>query len=285
MNRTLNVSTPLGAEVLRLDGLQGRESLSQLFDFQLTLKSEEKGIPAQSLLGQPITVDVEVDGGARRYLNGPCVQFRSVGRRGKQHLYVANLKPWLWYATRRSDYRIFQNVSTPDIIRQVLAAYPFPTHWLLSRSYRQWTYCTQYRESFIRPAPLPWRTTLRQNRAVVAKDDPVSGQCTPARAQRPVQKETNSLKPPQNMRFPSKGMVDGSIFRRGSLITALLMRSRSLRDLYTIQENTTTSPSLSLTAWGNDVHLPGFTSSAMHSWYPSAPCSIQILPALRASLR
>jgi len=40
MNRTLNVSTPLGAEVLRFDGLQGRESLSQLFDFQLTMKSD-----------------------------------------------------------------------------------------------------------------------------------------------------------------------------------------------------------------------------------------------------
>lgn len=43
MDRTLNVTTPLGPEVLRFDGLQGKESLSQLFDFQLTLKSEEKG--------------------------------------------------------------------------------------------------------------------------------------------------------------------------------------------------------------------------------------------------
>ena len=51
MNRTLNVTTPLGPEVLRFDGLQGKESLSQLFDLQLTMKSEERGISAQSLLG------------------------------------------------------------------------------------------------------------------------------------------------------------------------------------------------------------------------------------------
>ncbi|TDR35814.1 hypothetical protein DFR29_1331, partial [Tahibacter aquaticus] len=44
MNRILNVTTPLGPQVLRFDSLQGREALSQLFDFQLTLKSEEKGI-------------------------------------------------------------------------------------------------------------------------------------------------------------------------------------------------------------------------------------------------
>ncbi|WP_133822085.1 type VI secretion system Vgr family protein, partial [Tahibacter aquaticus] len=101
----------------------------------------------QAMLGQPVTVDFELDGGARRYLNGQCVHFRSAGRRGKQYLYIAQLKPWLWYATRRSDYRIFQNLTTPDIVKQVLAMYPFQTKWLLSRSYRKWTYCVQYRET------------------------------------------------------------------------------------------------------------------------------------------
>ena len=147
MNRTLNVTTPLGPEVLRFDSLQGREALSHLFDFQLALKSEEKGISADALLGQSITVDLELDGGGRRHLNGQCIHFRSAGRRGRQHLYIADLKPWLWYATRRSDYRIFQNLGTPDIVKQVLDRYPFPVKWLLSRRYRQWTYCVQYRET------------------------------------------------------------------------------------------------------------------------------------------
>ncbi|MCQ4166200.1 type VI secretion system Vgr family protein [Tahibacter harae] len=147
MNRALNVTTPLGPEVLRFDSLQGREALSQLFDFQLTLKSEEKGLSADDLLGRPITVDLELEGGARRHLNGQCIHFRSAGRRGKQHLYAAQLRPWLWYATRRSDYRIFQGQTTPEIVRQVLAMYPFPTKWLLSRSYRKWNYCVQYRET------------------------------------------------------------------------------------------------------------------------------------------
>ena len=147
MNRTLNATTPLGPELLRFDMLQGREALSSLFDFQVTLKSEEKGLSADDLLGQSITVDFELDGGGRRYLNGQCVHFRSAGRRGKQHLYIANLRPWLWYATRRSDYRIFQGKTTPDIVKQVLAMYPFPVKWMLSRSYRSWVYCVQYRET------------------------------------------------------------------------------------------------------------------------------------------
>ena len=47
----------------------------------------------------------------------------------------------------RSDYRIFQQLSTIDIVKQVLGMYPFPTKWLLSRSYRKWNYCVQYRET------------------------------------------------------------------------------------------------------------------------------------------
>ena len=50
-------------------------------------------------------------------------------------------------------------------------------------------------------------------------------------------------------------------------------------------EKNTTSPRLSLTACGNDVSLPGLTSSATHSRNASAPCSIQILPAFVAIRR
>ena len=52
-------------------------------------------------------------------------QFHAVGRAGRFHLYEAQLKPWLWYATQRTDYRIFQHMTAPDMIRQVLADYPF----------------------------------------------------------------------------------------------------------------------------------------------------------------
>jgi len=58
-------------------------------------------------------------------------------------------------------------------------------------------------------------------------------------------------------------------------------RSRSRRDLKVIHENQTTSPGFSFTLCGNDVHLPGFTSSAIHSTYSSAPWSRHTLLHLR----
>src|SRR5207245_5208414 len=80
-------------------------------------------------------------------------------------------------------------------------------------------------------------------------------------------RSTMTLNPPQNMRLPSKGIAFGSIIfaRRLSFMTLALTRSRCARDLYTTYANTTVSPDLSLTLCGNDVRLPGFTSSAAHS--------------------
>src|SRR4029077_4838407 len=95
------------------------------------------------------------------------------------------------------------------------------------------------------------------------------------------QPSTKVLNPPQNMRLPSKGNALGSIMfhKRGSFNTLVFTRSRCARDLNTIHEKITVSPGFSLTLCGNDVYLPGFTSSATHSRNSMAPCSRQIFPA------
>jgi type VI secretion system secreted protein VgrG len=146
MNRLFNLTSPFG-DVLRFERLSGREAVSQLFEFELTASSEERGLAPTAALGQPFTVEFEVEGGGKRYLNGQCVAFRSVGRNGRKHLYTASLRPGLWYATRRSDYRIFQHKTVIDIVKEVLGAYPFAIKWMTAGSYSPWTYCVQYRET------------------------------------------------------------------------------------------------------------------------------------------
>jgi type VI secretion system secreted protein VgrG len=146
MNRLFNLSSPFG-DALRFERLTGREAVSELFEFELTGSSEERGLAPTAALGQPFTVEFEVEGGDKRYLNGQCVAFRSVGRSGRKHLYRATLRPGLWYATRRTDYRIFQKMSVVDIVKDVLGAYPFAVKWLTAGSYSPWNYCVQYRET------------------------------------------------------------------------------------------------------------------------------------------
>jgi type VI secretion system secreted protein VgrG len=146
MNRIFNLSSPLGPDALRFERLSGRESISQLFEFELTCSSEQRGLAPLDVLGQSFTVEFEIEGGTR-HLNGQCVAFRSAGRSGRKHLYQATLRPGLWYASKRSDYRIFQHKTVVDIVKEVLAAYPFAVKWMTAASYSPWTYCVQYRET------------------------------------------------------------------------------------------------------------------------------------------
>ncbi|HJR28040.1 MAG TPA: type VI secretion system tip protein VgrG, partial [Pseudomonas sp.] len=62
--------------------------------------------------------------------------------------YQATLRPWLWLLTRTSDCRIFQNLTIPQIIKQVFRDLGFSDFEdALSRPYREWEYCVQYRET------------------------------------------------------------------------------------------------------------------------------------------
>ena len=126
MPRRVTINTPLG-EQLNFRRLTGREQISELFALEIELLSEDEDIDPKALLGQGATVVVETDGGGQRYLDGLITAFGMSGQdEHRNFLYRARLSPWLWLATRRSDIRIFQNQTVPDIISQVLSPYGYP---------------------------------------------------------------------------------------------------------------------------------------------------------------
>ena len=56
--RTLSLTTPLGADVLLLLGFSGTESLSRLFSYQLDLVSANDAIAAKDIVGKKVTWSV-----------------------------------------------------------------------------------------------------------------------------------------------------------------------------------------------------------------------------------
>lgn len=48
---------------------------------------------------------------------------------------------------QKQDYRIFQRKTTPEMVQEVLGKYGFELRLELSKSYRSWEYCVQYRET------------------------------------------------------------------------------------------------------------------------------------------
>jgi type VI secretion system secreted protein VgrG len=75
------------------------------------------------------------------------VRFSFTGRAGEHWTYEAIVRPRLWHASRRSDCRIWQNKTVPDILKEVLDANGIAYDARLKETYRPWEYLTQYRES------------------------------------------------------------------------------------------------------------------------------------------
>ncbi|MBL8310069.1 MAG: type VI secretion system tip protein VgrG [Burkholderiales bacterium] len=147
MERLVDAETPLGS-ALWFRQMTGTESLSELFEFDVTFHSITQGLSAKSMLGQSVTLKVETeDGKGVRHFNGICTRFSSAGKEDEHLIYTAKLRPWLWIASRRSDCKIFQFKTVPEIIDDILARYPGPTKKRLTRTYRQWDYCVQYQET------------------------------------------------------------------------------------------------------------------------------------------
>jgi len=93
-------------------------------------------------------VSLQVPGGDVRYFNGLVGRFTQVGSTGTLGTYHATLYPWTWFLTRTADCRIFQNMTVPDIIKQVFRDSGYTDfEESLSGSYRIWEYCVQYRET------------------------------------------------------------------------------------------------------------------------------------------
>ena len=144
--RLVDVNTPLG-DALWFRQMTGTEPLSGLFEYDVTFHADKVGLKAKSMLGLGVTLKVETQDLGERYFNGICTRFAEGGREGIHQVYTAKLRPWLWIAGRRSDCKIFQFMTVPEIIDEVLRPYNFPMRKMLSKPYRRWDYCVQYQET------------------------------------------------------------------------------------------------------------------------------------------
>ncbi len=147
--RVMEISTPLGDDVLLFHGMHAREEMGRLGEYQLDLLSPKKDVNPDDILGKNVTVKIALPDDSTRYFNGFVSRFSAGGRSyGRYFRYSAVVRPWLWFLTRTTDCRIFQEMAVPDIIKKVFGDHPMADFKLeLTGSYRKWTYCVQYRET------------------------------------------------------------------------------------------------------------------------------------------
>jgi type VI secretion system secreted protein VgrG len=147
--RSASVTSPLGKDVLLFFRMQGREEFSRAFELEVDLLSDNRNIAVKDVLGKKLTVALELSNGGKRYFNGYAVQFSQESDLGEFAHYRAILRPWLWFLTRKTNCRIFQDKTVPEIVKTIFEEHGFSgdVQESLSETYRQREYCVQYRES------------------------------------------------------------------------------------------------------------------------------------------
>ena len=136
-----------GAEGLKVVRIFGREGLSSLFEFRVELAGPELALG--DLVDRPALLQIDGMQGPRQ-VHGMIEEIEYVGQTSALHLYEATLVPWIWRLQHRQSCRIFQDLTTPQILEQVLTSAGLAKDWLrvdLTASYAPRNYCVQYRES------------------------------------------------------------------------------------------------------------------------------------------
>lgn len=135
-------------EFFSLYRLDGHEELGRPFEYKATLLAlEEDDFELKDLLGTSMTFEIALRDGDVRYFNAQVSQIMYSGSHGRFVEYRATLRPWLWFLNHHSDNRVFQELSVPDIIKQVFQEHGGPVKDSLTGNHPVREYCVQYGES------------------------------------------------------------------------------------------------------------------------------------------
>ncbi len=130
-------------KVLAFDGT---ETISSLYAINVDLVSEYPDVDLQRLLGQPAFLQFGLDGEG---LHGLIEDVSALDVGLRLSRYRLTLVPALHYLQLSRDQRIFQNLTVPQIIAQVLKRHSIPadTYTFHVRTSAPREYCTQYFEN------------------------------------------------------------------------------------------------------------------------------------------
>jgi len=149
-NRSLRLQTPLGEDVLLIRQLKIHEELGRPFEMILDLSSQDAAIDFSKILGQKVTITLDIPNNAHRYFNGYVQEFvqTSFDVPSAIFTYQAVVVPWISLLALTSDCRVFQNMTVPQILKQIFSDFGFSAcRDSLTQQYPYKKMCVQYRET------------------------------------------------------------------------------------------------------------------------------------------
>ena len=147
--RHLRIQTSLGDNQLLLRRFHCVEGISRLCQFDLDLLSPSGEIKPQDIVGDKVSITVQPENEPERFFHGYVKSFQYAGleKRGL-YAYKAEVVPWLWFLSKRTDCRVFQNQTVQEIIESIFSELGFADYvFALVEEHPKLEYCVQYNES------------------------------------------------------------------------------------------------------------------------------------------
>jgi type VI secretion system secreted protein VgrG len=117
----LQMTSPLGGDVLIPTAISGYEAISQPFSYRIQIVSEQSDISPDSVLHQPGCIILRRDEEPARYFHGIFQEFAAAGQaRDKMYAYHAVLVPKFWFLSQTIDCRIYQHKTAVEILQKML---------------------------------------------------------------------------------------------------------------------------------------------------------------------
>ena len=120
--RLAKMSVDLGGEQVQLKGARCTETLGGSFDLEVDIIATLGEIDLHPHLGRPIQIEVHDAEAPTRYFHGLIVGGEFRHERAGRHSYRLHARPFTHFLSYNRDMAIFQTLSVPDIIKQVLTA-------------------------------------------------------------------------------------------------------------------------------------------------------------------
>ncbi|KVP01121.1 type VI secretion protein ImpA [Burkholderia ubonensis] len=150
-DRLLKLDTPLGTNVLLPQRASGWSRIGRHFEFTIDALSTQGNIKQTKLIGQPVTLWIQLANRSYAPYHGYVHAVRRLGSDGALTSYQLSFASWMHFLKFRRDQRIWQDKAADEILTEVFDAHPQARgrfKFALSNPLPARSYCTQYEDDW-----------------------------------------------------------------------------------------------------------------------------------------
>lgn len=148
--RILNRESMKGSNTFAVYAFSGTETVSEPFEFTIELVTKNSNMNLTELLGAETLLTFADKSGKKRKLHGIIRQMEQLHTANLFTHYKAVVVPRLWFMGQTQDHRIYQHLTVPQIVDQVIKKHSFLAtgyEFKLCATYQKREYTVQYGES------------------------------------------------------------------------------------------------------------------------------------------